>query len=1252
MTRLRRAGRILRMLVITGAAALGLCTVLAGLAGSETGLTWLAGLASSSSAGRLSLEGVHGSLYGHLSVDRFRYCGADTQVQVDQLRLDWSPRALLQRELRIDTLSAHAVRLELSPSDNTPPPTLPESLRLPLSLALPDMAIGRLTVVQAGNEQVLTDLAATLSKPADTYRARLSGRSARWGRFDADLSLTDTAPFAMSAQARLARADELPYQLDAHVEGPLARLAATASFQADVAQASADATITAFERRPLAEAHVSARDIDPARLDQSWPKAALDLQASLRGLDAGAYAGEVRIDNRAPGAWDRGRLPIRALSARFAGTPDRLALDAIDIDLARAGRFQGQGEKSGDSLVLELATQAFDPSAAYTPLRSMKLAGSLRLEASSARQAFVADLRDRLYGLHLDAAHQGNTVVLNRGELRSAAGQLSLYGQLDLGEERRFEIAGGLAGFDPAAFGAYPRASINASFDATGRLAPAVAAEIGFAVADSRFQDRPLSGKGRLSLAPQGIRDADAELRLANDQLTLQGAFGRPGDRLKVQIDADDLAVIHPELTGKIHASGTLIGSISAPSGEIDVDAAGLRLGQGYRVANLKASGRLAEGLAGEMVLELKARDLGLGDANLERAEISVHGQRQAHAIQLLVQRGDTQLNAALNGGWREPGGWSGQITGLTGRGAMSLALLDPAALDLAPSRVRLGPARFALDEARFDIAELAWQPGRLASQGGFRGLALDSLRRLDARFQDWRTDLTLAGAWQVDAGERLNGHLEIRRERGDVTVPTVPATSLGLARLTLAIDVADDRLDGRLQAAGDALGQFDATGNTLLERRDGAWGVAADAPIKVDAELAVKSLAWAAPLLDADGGILIDGALEGRLDAGGRVGAPVWHGHVAGHGLNLALPDQGVDLREGRFRAELQGDLLRLSELSLQSGDGRLTGQGQLALRPDAPDLSVTLTADKLEVLSRPDRHLVLSGTGEASSHGGELHVAAHLKADRGLIELASVDAPSPSSDVIVLGSEKPGAQASQTLPVRFELDLDLGDRFYFKGKGVDAQLAGAVRLSGNSAAAPRMTGSIRVTKGAYAAYGQNLAIERGILNFQGPLDNPGLNVLAMRRNQTVAAGVSVSGSARSPQVKLVSEPDVPDNEKLSWLVLGHGTDGVTGEEFNALQAAAGALLQAGESVTLQQRIARAAGLEEVSLKGDGSLANTVLTLGKRLSSKAYLSYEHGLGGAATLVKINYDLSQHLSVQAQAGETGALDLFYTFSFD
>ena len=71
---------------------------------------------------------------------------------------------------------------------------------------------------------------------------------------------------------------------------------------------------------------------------------------------------------------------------------------------------------------------------------------------------------------------------------------------------------------------------------------------------------------------------------------------------------------------------------------------------------------------------------------------------------------------------------------------------------------------------------------------------------------------------------------------------------------------------------------------------------------------------------------------------------------------------------------------------------------------------------------------------------------------------------------------------------------------------------------------------------------FGQRLTIERGRLIFDGPIDNPALDIVALRKNLQVEAGVKVTGTARVPRVELTSEPPVPDGEKLSWLVLGQG--------------------------------------------------------------------------------------------------------------
>lgn len=313
-------------------------------------------------------------------------------------------------------------------------------------------------------------------------------------------------------------------------------------------------------------------------------------------------------------------------------------------------------------------------------------------------------------------------------------------------------------------------------------------------------------------------------------------------------------------------------------------------------------------------------------------------------------------------------------------------------------------------------------------------------------------------------------------------------------------------------------------------------------------------------------------------------------------------------------------------------------------------PVADIRLQAQRLRVLSRPDRQLEVSGSGHVDGADGALRVRGELRAERARMLLARADTPTRSDDVVVLGRVAPERGA---LPrVEVDVKLDLGDDFLLQGRGLDLRLGGSLRARAPPGVPPRLTGSVAVVRGSYAAYGQRLDIERGILTFQGPVDNPGLDILALRRNQPVEAGVAITGTAQAPRARLVSRPEVPDGDKLSWLVLGRGGDDLARGDIDVLSAAAGALLAAGESVALQARLAQATGLDEIGLRGGGALEQTVVTLGKRLSTRAYLGYEQGVTGLGGLVKLDYRLTRRWSLQARSGRENSVDLFYTFRFD
>jgi len=214
--------------------------------------------------------------------------------------------------------------------------------------------------------------------------------------------------------------------------------------------------------------------------------------------------------------------------------------------------------------------------------------------------------------------------------------------------------------------------------------------------------------------------------------------------------------------------------------------------------------------------------------------------------------------------------------------------------------------------------------------------------------------------------------------------------------------------------------------------------------------------------------------------------------------------------------------------------------------------------------------------------------------------------------------------------LAASVDIEIGLGDGVVLKGRGLDAVLGGKIRLGSAPGETPRAQGTLNVTKGTFSAYGRELAIEQGTLRFTGPLNNPALAIVAMRRGQEVEAGVSVLGTALAPRVTLVSQPVVPDTEKLSWLVLGHGLSSVGQNETGALQAAAGALLAEGTNAGVQSKLANAFRVDTLSLgsaQSQDSLQRHVVTIGKRLSSRLYVTYEQELETASSAVFLFYNI-------------------------
>jgi translocation and assembly module TamB len=308
------------------------------------------------------------------------------------------------------------------------------------------------------------------------------------------------------------------------------------------------------------------------------------------------------------------------------------------------------------------------------------------------------------------------------------------------------------------------------------------------------------------------------------------------------------------------------------------------------------------------------------------------------------------------------------------------------------------------------------------------------------------------------------------------------------------------------------------------------------------------------------------------------------------------------------------------------------------------------------LRLFGLPDRLLTVDGAGKFAIVKGQLVLEGSLAAREGYFEFARGRSGTLGDDVVVVGRPaKPAPRGPRDrTPLKATLDLDFGPKFRIVGAGLDTGLTGKLRVATRDSGELVGKGEIGAVRGLYFFLGQRLEIERGRLLFDGPLDNPALDVLALRRGLAVEPGVELTGTLRNPRVELVSRPPLPEGEKLAWLVLGRGLDTASATDAVLLQSAAASLLDDSNAIPLGRRIALSMGLDDIGLKsgGSGTAQGQALTVGKRLSDRLYLTFEQGLAAARTIVSLEYLLGRGFRVRASGGQDSALGVFYTRSFD
>ena len=1185
----------------------------------------------------LTIEEVHGTIGGTLRVTNFRYrdptVGMDLRIEAAEL--EFSAVALLEPRIDVDRAQAEGVLLELFPgTPQAAKPAVParDPWVAPLDMRVGELRLARAELRQADQPPLKIDHAHFAgSWRGANIEARTLEVEGPAGSAALEVRIAERAPKLALLRGKFRwRVGEHYWSgaLDAAGESDGLRLAANLQTPVTVDVAGKLAVTLEDKKLSTWKAHLAVSRFDPHPLldTDAFRTAALEFdahgdrtRASLAGvlsldeerivierLDAVREARELKI-----GAL---RLRLNAQPAALSGTAS-IPLDGLAPDSSRTASAQ-------------FAWDEFSlPDAWMGP--HFRTAGKVAMSATSGRFAvnstaqLARGARQSTLALRLDGSAQA--LHIQEFELTQTSGALSVAGNIEFATPARWQLDVGARQFDPALFfDAWPGA-LDFALHSTGDW-PEAGPHARFKLdrLAGRLRGRAISGAGDVTIGPDRKPSGNLQLQSGGAALSAVASAGAQ-PRVEATLKIAELQEWRKPLAGALDAHLTATGRW--PDIEFDARLSSTRFRSGtarFDSAQAHLEGRNARAPRG--TLDVTASGLKLAGAEFEQFKFELEGDAPRHSMSLDA-RGEKLSLAAHAAGAYQKSAWSGTIDRLN----LSVAPVPPLALD-EPARLVVARSDFELGNTCLAGGEISLcagvrrDGGEITANYSIRALPLGMLASLAAPDANLAVDGKLEGSG--DLRRTANGVITGRAALGSPSGALAQGAAADAVRLEyrdFGIDleltpaVANARLRGELLKQGPLTGRF-------------SMDVAqADPALSGDASVKLRDLAplgWWAPQLAN-----LRGSGEVAAQLSGTVATPRIAFTVRGTGLDAEVPVLGIHLREGQIDASLEPAGAFQAQGSLRSGDGSLQLSGA---RNAAQGLELKITGNQFLAANVPGARVTIAPDLALAGKIGDLALTGAVTIEEAEVDLEKLSISRTyrsSEDVVVVDRDTRVKEAAPGLTT--DVRILFGPGVKLAGFGLDATVGGELRVNEGKGQPSRATGEIRLA-GTYEAFGRKLNIERGKLIFAGTaLDDPQLDILAVRKLQDVTAKLAVTGTARYPKLDVFTDPAMSQSDAMSYLLTGKPASDVHGEDGRVVQSAS-----QNAGILLGNRLAKRLGgkmsfIDQVGVEQNADLGGSAFTVGKYLSPKLFVSYGVGLFEPGTAITVRYEFSDRWSLEA-----------------
>ena len=1211
-----------------------------------SGAAALAGLAGRLVPG-LVIEGLVVALPREVSAARITLADeGGAWLDVSAPRITFDPQALLRREAHLHEVTARRITVARLPADGEAAPDeklLPSLPHLPIGIRLDRLAIDEIDVAENVLGQAFR--LSTQGKAA-LVDARLSGEMSLT-RLDAPgtarLEL-DLAPAADRLFAKLDVAEPPggvlagalgvpaePARVMLRLEGPASGAALTAKAQlGSVAEAALAGTISAdahgagFAR--LA-GHVAAAPLLPAPLATALSRLDLSLDAtrnragviSFRDVKTLAPLGEVTLsgslDPKREEAALQGTIALGASQMLAAYLPDEVAWESA------TARFQVDGKLAAPRVTLDAALAGFSST---IPELGAALGASPRLQARATAPTRIDSL----------------TLTGDGAELTASG---------DVGET--LDLRFGLRLADLA------------------RLVPEFA---GALTAEGHLRGARDDPSITLRARGESITRGAEVLTAPSLDLRLETPLSRP--RAEAQLHASYAGLpVTLDLLGVPEGTALRLQKLEASFGPARLSGSGLLdvrkpLFDGTLSLNIPDlepfSTLLGQELAGALSLEAEGRDANGAQqisAKLSAPEIKLDGR--AAALQMELTGGLDDLRAKLEARYGEAK-LEGEAA-LKGSDEALLLIFESLALSLGTEQLKITtPARIELSsDGRISLAETNltssrggrlklegfWSEAEIALNATLSALPIAPFAALLA------PEAKLAGTLSGQAtlkGTAAEPRFDIRLESPAITSAVLAARGVPPLRLVASATGNAAGAEARASLNGGTAVRLAATARIAA--------LSDEAPLSGSVTGQVDLGSLAQPLLAA-GAQRVGGIANVNLRLEGSLAAPRLGGQANIANGSFRDLQHGISLSEITAAISAEGQQLNLTRFAARTaGGGSLAGSGTLDLGKPRLPFDLRLRADAARPVNSDLGSATLDGevrlAGEAL---GESRLSGKLLVRRAELRIPDKLPPSVRSlpGVREVGQRPPGtrplasptrrqAEATSLPPIALDLIIDAPRAIFLRGRGLDAELGGEVKLGG-TLDAPRLDGGFMLRRGTLSVLDRRLTLNRANITFDAGGIMPNLDVLATARADDVDVNVAVEGPARDPKISFTSNPELPADEVLARLLFGRrGGDLSPFQMVQLAQALAGVTGRPlPGSGGLMERIRRTLALDRLSIgqekEGEqraGQEPGATLETGRYVADGVYLGLKQSADGGPPRVGVQIDLMPRLRLEAESG--------------